>query len=83
MSRQRISRMGTVPAGDGFTALVHTSEAETSVTYTVAVPAAKIAAVKAAGGDVDAVTGMMPVVCTTKGGVDATLTCTGNGCTCA
>jgi hypothetical protein len=81
MAHQRTTNVTTTAAG--FTATVHTAQAETSVTYWVVVPAAARAAVAAAGGHVDAVTGAMPVTCATSRGLDATLACAGNGCTCA
>lgn len=81
MSRQRISNVTTT--SNSFSAYVHTSTAETLVVYSVAVPSALISSFLNLGYPVDKVTGVMPVTCITRNGIDAVLNCAGNGCTCA
>ncbi len=83
MSHQRTGGLVLLPGGAGFNATVHTAQAETSVTYLVSAPAALREGLRAAGAEVDLATGVMEVVCTTANGKDATLSCTGAGCTCA
>jgi len=80
MSRQRTTNVTTTSTS--FSAVVHTSTAETSVVYYVTVPSNLVSSFITLGYPVDKVTGVMPVTCTTKNGIDAILSCAGNGCTC-
>jgi hypothetical protein len=83
MSRMRTSQLYTTSEGTGgFNVTVHSSSAETEVTYLVGIPSNLVEPFAKAGHAVDLVTGVLPVACAVSKGLDSILSCGGNGCTC-